>query len=153
MKVTNSNIDSTTQLMSPDGGRAKPDFPVLGSHEYDNSIPFPSKRLKHDPVYTNNHPKAEGIPMTSNTVVRSAPTPAGRAAPTPADREVVKVTVNLPVDEVEAMKALAAERSTTSTSILRQALALEQYFSEALKEGATILVRSRNGDLKEVILR
>ncbi|HEV7566636.1 MAG TPA: ribbon-helix-helix protein, CopG family [Microbacteriaceae bacterium] len=62
----------------------------------------------------------------------------------------VKVTVNLPRDAVERIQKLASERGTTSTQILREALALKFYIDEQRAAGAKILTE-RDGSIRELV--
>lgn len=52
----------------------------------------------------------------------------------------------------KTLRDLAKERDKSMSEILRDALALEQWFHEAQQEGSRILVE-RNGKVQEVIPR
>lgn len=68
-------------------------------------------------------------------------------------RNTVKVTVNLPADEAEALKGLAQEQSITMTDALRKALVTERFFRENTRDGSKILLQHPDSSYERVILR
>lgn len=70
-----------------------------------------------------------------------------------ANDGTVKVTFNLPAEEVAVMKSLAQRHSTTNTAVLRRALALEAFVANVIRDGGVILVRNRDGAISEVFIR
>jgi hypothetical protein len=52
--------------------------------------------------------------------------------------DTVKLSVNVPRDEVEILRELAAQRNTTMTEVLRDAIATEQFLTNELKNARII---------------
>ena len=63
-----------------------------------------------------------------------------------------KTTLNLPVATADALRAMAAERHTTLTEVIRHALRVEQYLSDATKEGCRILIEDGDNKVKELLI-
>lgn len=66
--------------------------------------------------------------------------------------ERVKVSFNLPVDELESMRTLAKRRGHTVTDTFRRAIALEQLVDDAAREGAKLLIQDPDGTIREIVL-
>src|SRR4029077_19869572 len=66
--------------------------------------------------------------------------------------EVVKLSFNLPKEEAEELKQLAANRNTTLTQTLRSAIANEKLLRDAVDNDGKVLIESKRGNLKELIL-
>ncbi|WP_430791860.1 hypothetical protein [Actinoplanes sp. G11-F43] len=64
----------------------------------------------------------------------------------------VRMTVKLSPQAATALKKISEERGVTITESLRRGISMHHYFHEALKRGATIVVREANGDVKEIVL-
>jgi hypothetical protein len=54
----------------------------------------------------------------------------------------VKVTVNLPDDTVEAIRKIAADRGTTITEAIRQAIDSQYYLHEEIQNGREVLLQN-----------
>ena len=67
--------------------------------------------------------------------------------------DVVKVTFNLPESELNTLKRLASANNTTVTSILRSAIALEDYVQGEKQQGGKILVEKSDKTVREVVFR
>ena len=67
--------------------------------------------------------------------------------------EKTKLTVNLSEEVTATLKALASERGTSVTEILRQAISTEKFLLTEVKEGSKILIKDRDGNMKELLLR
>jgi hypothetical protein len=65
----------------------------------------------------------------------------------------VKVSFNLPLDELEDLRELAARRNDTVTDTLRRAIALEMLADEVEQSGSKLLIRDPDGEMREIILR
>lgn len=68
-------------------------------------------------------------------------------------KDIVKVTVNLPVDELEDLKRLAADQKITVTEALRRAIATEKFLREEAKAGSKVLLRDPDKSYREIVLR
>jgi hypothetical protein len=69
-----------------------------------------------------------------------------------SSQEVVKLSFNLPKSEAEALRQLANERQTTLTQTLRSAIADEKLLRDQLADEGKILLESKHGRLRELIL-
>lgn len=64
-----------------------------------------------------------------------------------------KVSFNLPVEEIEQLQRLAAERHTTATQVVRQALSTETFLQDLIDRGGRLLSRfGTRGPLQEIHL-
>lgn len=70
----------------------------------------------------------------------------------PIPRRLVKVSFNLPADELARLKALAERRNTTATQVLREALATEAFLQKQVDNGATILSTKGRARAVEIVL-
>ena len=62
--------------------------------------------------------------------------------------DVVKTTLNLPSQELAALKGLAERRSISMTHALRQAIQTELFTQRLIDEGTALLAQTRNGDIQ-----
>ncbi len=67
--------------------------------------------------------------------------------------DVVKVTVNLPKDLVDAVRALANKRHVTLTEVIRDAIGTEKFLADANDEGSKILIEDKKKNLRQIVLR
>jgi hypothetical protein len=65
--------------------------------------------------------------------------------------EAVKISANLPVKIYNALKELADSEGVSMTEVLRSAISTEKFLHEEGKAGSTFLVRTKKGDLKQII--
>lgn len=65
--------------------------------------------------------------------------------------DVRKVTVNLPLDQIEFLQKLAEEESVTFTDVLRRSINSERFFVEQQKAKKKILVEEPGQHLREVV--
>lgn len=71
-----------------------------------------------------------------------------------ADPTIVKISVNLTEDAVEALKDLAAKRGTTVTDVLRRAISTEKYLDHVQREeGSKVLVEDKKGKIRELVFQ
>lgn len=66
--------------------------------------------------------------------------------------EEPKVTVSIPLEELESLKRLAAERGVTVNSLLRKAIALDQFFRNETRDGTKVLLFHPDKTYERVIL-
>jgi hypothetical protein len=66
---------------------------------------------------------------------------------------VVKTTVNLPSNVVEALRKLALTRGTTMGKVIADAIELEAYVQQRRQRGARVLVEQDDKTLTELFLR
>jgi hypothetical protein len=65
----------------------------------------------------------------------------------------VKVSVNLPGEDIEALEDIAAARHTTKTEALRGAIATERFLREAARNDEQILIRGKDGTMRQLLIR
>lgn len=77
--------------------------------------------------------------------------------PTPSNSKAidqpVRLSVNLSADVAEALRALAAQKGASISEIVRDAIATEAFLVEEQSSGGQILVREKDGSMKQVVLR
>jgi predicted transcriptional regulator len=79
---------------------------------------------------------------------RTQPSPTSRPNP-----RVRKASFNLPEDELEKLRALAARRSITITQALREAIADSEFLARQQDANNELLVKSEDGQTSKVILQ
>lgn len=62
----------------------------------------------------------------------------------------VRLTADLPVAEINALKELAAQQGVTLTEALRRAIATEGLLQERRKGGSKVLLE-KNGEISELV--
>ena len=65
---------------------------------------------------------------------------------------VVKTTVNLPKETLEAAKALAAERNAIVSDVIKAALAFEAYVTKATSTGEKLLLATTDKKLRQLVI-
>ena len=65
----------------------------------------------------------------------------------------VKVSFNLPESYVLALKALAKDRQSTVTEVLRRAISTEKFLAEEVEKGTTVLLKDKKGATQQVVFR
>ncbi|HYS54256.1 MAG TPA: ribbon-helix-helix protein, CopG family [Thermoanaerobaculia bacterium] len=65
---------------------------------------------------------------------------------------VVRTTVNLTPDAIEAVRQMAKERGTTVADVIRRAIWIEKYLHETLKAGGKVLLEDSHG-VRELVIR
>jgi hypothetical protein len=66
---------------------------------------------------------------------------------------VVRTTVNLTPDAVEAVREMARDRSTTVADVIRRAIWIEKYLHDALKNGGKVLLEDEAHGRRELVIR
>jgi hypothetical protein len=93
-----------------------------------------------------NHKSGEALVKTTKATARRATAKDGQTngggSPRPLrDNHLVKVSLNLPQEEFEALKNLADRRQTSATQVVREALRTELYVQELVDSGAVIIAK------------
>jgi hypothetical protein len=65
--------------------------------------------------------------------------------------ELVKVSFNLPREELDALRELAESRNVPVSQALRQAIATERFIDDQIANGDRILVETSKGRIREVV--
>jgi predicted transcriptional regulator len=71
----------------------------------------------------------------------------------PANSDVVRLSVNLSPEAAEALKAIADERHTTITEVVRDAIATEKFLQEEIGRDSKFLVQDKSGNVRQIIFR
>ena len=66
---------------------------------------------------------------------------------------MVKVTVNLPEQVVEALEQMARDENVTKTEALRRAISTEKYLRDAQGEGSKVLIEEKDGTVERIVFR
>jgi len=69
------------------------------------------------------------------------------------DKTVIKMSVNLSSEVVDALKYLATKRNITMTEVLRQAIGTEKFLDEARENGGAVLIEDKKGRVRQLIFR
>lgn len=63
----------------------------------------------------------------------------------------VKMSVNLPDEAVENLRAIAEKNGITLTAALRQSIANEKFLEDELKGGSKLLIEDPEGSSRQVV--
>lgn len=66
---------------------------------------------------------------------------------------MIKLSVNLSSEVVKALRTLAKKRGVTMTEVIRQAIGTEKFLDEVTENGGKILIESKNGSLRQIVMR
>jgi hypothetical protein len=88
---------------------------------------------------------AEGVAVASadDEWDSAAVAGAGDEAESPrrhADRNLIKITVNLPEQVFQDLETMAAEQGITKTETLRRAISVQKFLRDSVKDGSKILL-------------
>jgi hypothetical protein len=72
------------------------------------------------------------------------------AAPSPAANR--RTSFNLSPEAEEAVRELSRRRGVPMGEVIRRALSTERFLADRQAEGAKILIRERDGSLREVVM-
>jgi transcriptional regulator of met regulon len=67
--------------------------------------------------------------------------------------DVIKMSVNFPVDAVKVLKKLAKKRGRTMTEVLRHAIGTEKFIEDVHAAGGKILVEDKRGSIRQLVFR
>jgi predicted transcriptional regulator len=67
--------------------------------------------------------------------------------------KVIKMSVNLPSDDVKVLRELAKKRGTTMTEVIRQAIGNERYMEKVKEEEGKILIEDKKGNVRQLVFR
>jgi predicted transcriptional regulator len=68
-------------------------------------------------------------------------------------REVVKVSVNLPVETLDELRKLAQQRKVSMTQVIKDAIALEGYVAGETANHAQVLIKRPGEATRELLVR
>ena len=66
---------------------------------------------------------------------------------------VVRTTINLSPEAIEAVREMARERGTTVADVIRRAIWIEKYLHEARKAGGKVLLEDPTNGVRELVIR
>jgi metal-responsive CopG/Arc/MetJ family transcriptional regulator len=64
-----------------------------------------------------------------------------------------RVSVNFSDSAIQTLEKLAHEKGKSMSDVLRDAIILENYMTEAAKEGSKIFIEKPDGKIREIIAR
>jgi hypothetical protein len=64
----------------------------------------------------------------------------------------VKTTISLPEDAVAVLRELAVTRNVSFAEVVRRALTMDKYLSDARSEGCRILIEDPEKLVKEIVI-
>lgn len=70
-----------------------------------------------------------------------------------AVEKVYKTSVNLPDVTLAALEDIAKKRGKTMSQVIRDAIATEQVLQEAAESKAKVLIKEKDGSVKQLIIR
>mgnify|MGYP002635758658 CR=1 FL=1 len=65
--------------------------------------------------------------------------------------DVTRVTVNLPNEVIEQLKALAAANNTTLTDAIKRSIEINKYLTDREKEGSKLLIETPDKKFQQLI--
>lgn len=68
-------------------------------------------------------------------------------------KKMVKLTVNLSQEVIDAVEELAERVGCTRTEVLRRAIGTHKYMMDEVRKGNKILIEDKQGKLREVIFQ
>ena len=71
----------------------------------------------------------------------------------PGKKNVVRTTVNLPQDAIDALTEIAGQRGTSMSEVIRRAIATEKFLFDTDQSGGKILIEEKDKRLKQIVLR
>lgn len=66
--------------------------------------------------------------------------------------ELVKVSMNLPPEDVEAIDEIARQKHITKTDVVRRGITMERFIEDLRSEKAKLLVERPDGTIERVLL-
>ena len=67
-------------------------------------------------------------------------------------RGAVKTTISLPEDAVTVLRELADARNVSFAEVVRRALTMDKYLSDARNDGCRILIEDAKKLIKEIVI-
>ena len=67
--------------------------------------------------------------------------------------KVFKTSVNLPDVTLAALESIAKKRGKTMSQVIRDAIATEQVLQDASDDNSKILIKDKDGSIRQLILR
>ena len=66
---------------------------------------------------------------------------------------IVKTSMNLPKNELDELRAMAAAENISMADMVRRALSTEKFVRETVKRGGKLLIEEKDKTYKQVIFR
>lgn len=66
---------------------------------------------------------------------------------------MIKLSVNLSEDVVEALRELAKKRNVTMTEVIRDAIGTEKFLEDARQSNKKILIEDEKGQVRQLVFR
>ena len=65
---------------------------------------------------------------------------------------IIKTSVNLPTESIQALQELASLTGSSMTEVLARAISTEKFLNDIVRDGGTILVQDKNKRVRELVL-
>lgn len=66
---------------------------------------------------------------------------------------MIKLSVNLSEDVIEALRELAKTRNVTMTEVIRDAIGTEKFLEDARQSNKKILIEDEKGQVRQLVFR
>jgi len=67
--------------------------------------------------------------------------------------KIIKTSINLPEDAVQAVREIAEKTGSTMANVIRQAISTEKYLQDTTDKGGKILIKDADNTIKELLIR
>jgi len=66
---------------------------------------------------------------------------------------IIKTSINLPEESVEAVRAMAKRAGTSMAEIVRRAISTDKFIHDAVDEGSLILIKDKDNSMRQLVIR
>lgn len=66
--------------------------------------------------------------------------------------KIYKISFMLSADDFKILESLASDNGCVKSNVIRQGISYYKFFNDALKNGSTVLVEDKNGNVSKVTI-
>lgn len=66
--------------------------------------------------------------------------------------KIYKISFMLSADDFKILESLATDNGCVKSNVIRQGISYYKFFNDALKNGSTVLVEDKNGNVSKVTI-
>ncbi len=66
---------------------------------------------------------------------------------------IVKTSINLPQESVDAVRKMAQKAGTSMAEIVRRAISTDKFIHDAVDEGSLILIKDKDNSMRQLVIR
>ena len=66
--------------------------------------------------------------------------------------KIYKISFMLSADDFKILESLASDNGCVKSDVIRQGISYYKFFNDALKNGSTVLVEDKNGNVSKVTI-